>query len=354
MPWLLVPATSFADHAQTWDALQTRATNTPFLASAFMAPLLQEFGAGRELLALHRGSDGQLDAATVLRPAGRGSWETFQPSQLPLGPWINLPGQPLEPRLRSLFGALPGLALGLGVTQLDPRLQERPADSPQMRTLDYIQTSYIDVAGTWDAYWEARGKNLRQNTRKQLNKLAAEGTVPQLECITDPALVPQALADYGALESAGWKAGSGTAIHPDNAQGRFYTRMLQNFCGQGQGRIYRFRFGDKVVAMDLCIDNGPLVVVLKTAYDESYRNVSPSVLMRHDEFRAWWLEGRYTRIEFYGKTMEWHTRWTAEQRQLFHATAYRWPWLRSVHERLRARQAASASVAAAAAEHADP
>jgi len=108
--------------------------------------------------------------------------------------------------------------------------------------------------------------------------------------------------------------------------------------------------------MNLRIDNGPLVVVLKTAYDESYRNVSPSVLMRHHEFKSWWNEGRYKRIEFYGKTMEWHTRWTAQQRLLYHATAYRWPWLRSVHDRLRARQAAAVppSAAPAAAEHAHP
>ena len=350
MPWLITPAARFADHAPAWDALQRRSTDTPFLESGFLAPLLQEFGSGRELLALHRGADGELDTAALLRPAGRGSWETFQPSQLPLGPWVALPGQPLEPRLRSLLGSLPGLALGVGATQLDPRLQPRPADGPQLRTLDYIQTSFITIAGTWDAYWDARGTNLRQNTRKQLKKLADEGAPPVLDCVTDPAEVPQAMADYGALEITGWKAGGGTAIHPDNAQGRFYTRMLQNFCSQGRGRIVRCRFGDKVVAMDLCIDNGPLVVVLKTAYDESYRSISPSVLMRHEEFRTWWTEGRYQRIEFYGKTMEWHTRWTADERTLYHATAYRWPWLRSLHERLRqpATQAAAAPPAAAA------
>jgi CelD/BcsL family acetyltransferase involved in cellulose biosynthesis len=351
MTWLIVPAARFSAHAQAWDALQRRATDTPFLESGFLAPLLQEFGSGRELLAMHHAANGEPDTAALLRPAGRGSWDTFQPSQLPLGPWIALPGQPLEPRLRSLFGALPGLALGLGATQLDPRLQQRPADGPQLRTLDYIQTSYIDIAGPWDAYWEARGKNLRQNTRKQLKKLAEEGTAPTLECITDPAQVPQAIAHYGALEITGWKAGGGTAIHPDNAQGRFYTQMLQNFCSLGRGRILRYRFGDKVVAMDLCIDNGPLVVVLKTAYDESYRSISPSVLMRHEEFKAWWSEGRYQRIEFYGKTMEWHTRWTSDERTLYHATAYRWPWLRSLHDRLRQRptQGAATPPAAAAA-----
>ena len=338
MTWQLIPCNRYAEHAAAWDALQQRTTNTPFLESLFIAPLLQEFGTGKELLALHT-SVGQLDAATLVHPTGRGMWETFQPSQLPLGPWVAAPQADLAAQLRSLMLALPGLALGLGATQLDPRLTPRPGDAAKhaanLRLLDYIDTPFIDIEGAWESHWETRGKNLRQNTRKQFNKLKTEGPAASLECITRPEDVAQALQDYGVLESAGWKAGTGTAIHPDNAQGRFYAQMLSNFCAQGRGRIYRYRFADKVVAMDLCIDNGPLVVILKTAYDESYRTVSPSTLMRHDEFKAWWDEGRYQRIEFYGKTMEWHTRWTEQQRGLYHATAYRWALVQAAHDKLK-------------------
>ena len=343
MTWQILPCTHFADHAAAWDALQRSTTDTPFLEAAFVQPLLQEFGSGKEVLALHS-ARGRLDAAAIVRSAGRGMWETFQPSQMPVGPWIVARGDALPQRLHSLLGALPGLALGLGVTQLDPRLQARPAAGRDLKLLDYINTSFIDVQGSFDAYWETRGKNLRQNSRKQRNKLQAEGIVPRLECLTDPAAVVDALREYGALESAGWKAEGGTAIHADNAQGRFYRRMLENFCALGRGRIYRYCFGDKVVSMDLCIDNGPLVVILKTAYDESYRSVSPSTLMRQDEFAAWWAEGRYQRIEFYGKTMEWHTRWTDQQRRLHHATAYRWAFLRDLHERMIHKRGKSADL----------
>ena len=97
----------------------------------------------------------------------------------------------------------------------------------------------------------------RKNTRKQRNKLEAEGLGTTLECITTADGVAAALADYGRLESAGWKADMGTAIHPDNDQGRFYRLMFEGFCAQGRGRIYRYRFGEQVVAMDLCIDTAP-------------------------------------------------------------------------------------------------
>lgn len=359
MTWTLLPATELSRHAAAWDTLESASTNTPFLRSAFLAPLLAEFGSGRERLALRHGAKG-LEAGTIVRPAGRGMWETWQPSQLPLGPVIGPVIGPvtgpaagphdIEPTalLKSLLPALPGLALGLGATQLDPRLHPRPAESRELRTLDYIHTSFIEIEGSFETFWEQRGKNLRQNTKKQRNKLAADGIVPTLECITDPAQVAGALAEYGRLESAGWKAEGGTAIHPDNAQGRFYRAMLEAFCAAGQGRIYRCRFGEQVVAMDLCIDNGPLVVILKTAYDEQWKAVSPSTLMRQDQFAAWWAEGRYRRIEFYGKTLEWHTRWTDTGRVLYHANAYRWPWLRTLHEQWQRRQQGAQAAPAAA------
>ena len=331
MSWTLVPSSRFSEFAAQWDALQKVATDTPFLESAFVAPLLEVFGSGNELLALHHQS-GNLDVAAIVKPLGGGRWATFQPSQLPLGAWVQHAGADVTVAARGLMLALPGLPLSLGLSQLDPRLTTPPQSDKVTRLQEYVNTSFIDLGGTFDEYWEGRGKNLRQNTKKQRNRLQAESTTTKLDCVSGAGDVAGALSQYGALESAGWKANTGTAIGADNDQGRFYAAMLKNFCAQGRGRIYRYWFGDRVVAMDLCIDNGPLVVILKTAYDESLKQFSPSVLMRQDEFKAWWEEGRFKRIEFYGKTMEWHTRWTADERSLYHATFYRWPWVARARE----------------------
>jgi CelD/BcsL family acetyltransferase involved in cellulose biosynthesis len=339
MNWQFYPATEFERHAAAWDDLQRRSTDTPFLESAFLLPLLQVYGNGSERIAFcsddsggKRQAAGGFSAATIVRPLGRGRWETFQPSQLPLGPVVADPGADLAALARTLLRQLPGLALSVGLTQLDPRLHPRPATRPALRLQDYVSTSFIDVQGSFDDYWEARGKNLRQNTRKLRNRLQAEGVPLRLEIVSAPDEVDAALAHYGALESAGWKAQSGTAIGAANEQGRFYSAMLKRFCALGRGRIVRYWMGEQVAAMDLCIDNGPLVVILKTAYDETLKQHSPSVLMRQDEFKNWWDEGRYRRIEFYGKTMEWHTRWTGDERLLYHATTYRWAWIAKARE----------------------
>jgi hypothetical protein len=324
--WTLHPAASLERFAEAWDGVNDARGGVPFLRAAFIRQLLKEFASGDELLAVY-GDRGSAAAFTVLSPKGMGVWQTYQPSQLPLGAWVARPGFELGQRLAALLRALPGVGTMIGLSQLDPLLGDRPTDGGRWETLDYIETPWIEVSGTFEAYWESRGKNLRANMRKQRAKLEAEGTPPRLEVLTASADVAQGIVDYGRLESAGWKAADGTAIHPDNAQGRFYRAMLEEYCGGGAGWIYRYRFGDKVVAVDLCVGSADTLVVLKTTYDESHKTFSPSSLMREDALRRIFTEGRIKRIEFYGRLMEWHTRWTDRKRVLFHANYHRWPFL---------------------------
>ncbi len=339
MTWTIYPIARLAEYSPQWDALVQSRAGTPFLECAFVQPLIDVFGTGEERLCLLRSHpDGNLRAAAIMQRGRKGRWQTFQPSQLPLGALVLDGNIDFLKACCDLTNKLPGITLGIGLSQLDSRLQPRPEDSPSLRTQDYIQTAWVDIDGSFEAYWDARGKNLKQNTRKQRNKLLAEGIETRIECITRPEDVPKAIEDYGVLESAGWKAADGTAILPDNDQGRFYRIMFERFCTEGRGRIYRYWFGEKVVAMDLCIHDDEAIVILKTAYDESFKTVSPSTLMRQEEFQQLFEEKRFARIEFYGKVMEWHTRWTTQSRAIYHATSYRWAWLKRLHARMSATQ----------------
>jgi hypothetical protein len=341
MKWTLVPAARFADHADRWAALHALGPAAPMLAPAFVDSLLANFAIGDELLALCE-ADGQPCAAAVLAPQGPGRWATCQPAQAPVGLWLQRPGLDQEALAASLLRALPGLTLLLSLTQCDPLLAPRPFDSGRVRTLDYIATARIDIDSDFDAYWQARGKNLRSNLKKQRNRLAADGVATRLEVVTAEQDMAGAVRDYGRLESAGWKAGSGSAVDAGNAQGRFYTQMLEAFARQGAARVYRYWFGEQLAAMDLCIHERNCIVVLKTAYDESVPSTfSPALLMREDACRGLFEDGRFKRIEFYGRVMEWHTRWTDAVRTLYHLNLYRWPPLARTHALLQARKAAA-------------
>ncbi len=339
MNWTLVPAARFADHMEDWTRLHLAGPASPLLAADFVLPLLKHFGGCGELLAICREGKQTL-AMAVITPNGRARWQTFQPAQAPIGIWLQRPGLDSAELGVALVRALPGFALVLGQTQCDPELYLRPPDAGCVQTLDYILTARVSIRGSFEQYWEGRGKNLRSNLKKQRARLEREGIAPRLEVVRAPEAVAAAVADYGHMESTGWKAGSGTAVHAENAQGRFYRDMLEAFCARGAGSIYRYWFGERLVASDLCVEGPDCIVVLKTAYDESVdRALSPTLLMREEETRQLFEEARFARIEFYGKVMEWHLRWTDEVRTLYHLNTYRWPALRSWHRRLQERAA---------------
>jgi len=344
MRWRIHPVTNFLNQASVWDALNLGTGDLPFLRTDFLLPALDEFGTGREFLAV-ADEGGTPVAMGIFSRVRQGFWETFQPSQLPLGAFVSKRGLRLDVALSALGQALPGVVLGVALTQQDPAVSQKPPTSATLETLDYVDTACIRITGTFDEYWASRGKNLRQNIKKQVAKLAQDGIEAKLELVDDPAEVSQAIVQYGKLESAGWKAEGGTAISPDNAQGRFYRAVFESFCNKGLGRIYRFSLNGQVVAMDLCLVGGGALVILKTTYDESLKSISPAFLMRHRYVPLIFAEKGIDRIEFYGKVMEWHLRWTEEVRTLFHVNHYRWRWVAAVRKEVRRAQARSISVA---------
>ena len=217
-----------------------------------------------------------------------------------------------------------------------------PPDADGQAGVDYIDTARISVDGDFSAWWEARGKNLKSNLKKQRNRLAAAAIATRMEVWRDGGRMAQAVLDYGRLESSGWKGRAGSAVAAGNEQGRFYTRMLEAFCGAGRASVYRYYFGAELVAMDLCIEEGDCIVILKTAYDETVpKQYSPAFLMREEACRQLFEAGAVRRIEFYGRVMEWHTRWTDEVRTMYHLNHYRWPLLGRLHA-LRRRRAGTA------------
>jgi CelD/BcsL family acetyltransferase involved in cellulose biosynthesis len=331
MNWTIVPASEFATYVELWKNLNRQGPMSPLLEPEFVEPLLAEFGNGKDVLAICKVQQ-QVVAMAIMSPVRTGVWETFQRSQAPIAMWINLPGCNVDELLGTLMRKLPGMPLAVGIPQRDPFLYPRPANSATLQTIDYIDTARITVAGTFDDYWAARGKNLRANLKKQRARMIKEGIVARMDALTAPEDMAEAVAQFGRLESAGWKAQGGTAIHPDNAQGRFYRSMLEGFCRRGAAVMIRYFFNDQLVAMDLCIESYGIRVILKTTYDETVpSHYSPAFLMREESCKQMFAEKKFERLEFYGKVMEWHLKWTDEVRTLYHVNSYRWPILLRLH-----------------------
>lgn len=330
LAWQKFPALSLAHSSKLiseWDRLNAARGDLPFLSSDAIARALKTLGNGTELLLVgHLRKD--VAAMFVLTQPYRFQWRTFQPSQLPLGAWVAEPQLELVALSRSLLRGPIGFCLGLSITQIDPQIASRIEDTPDSYTTDYIETGWVDVVGCFDDYWSARGKNLRQNMRKQRAKLLDQNVKLSMQVLRSHEDMGPAVARYGDLESTGWKAKENTAIHPGNVQGHYYTKLLQDAAVKGEAAVYQYLFDDRIVAMDLCLIRRDTMTVLKTTYDESIKSYSPACLLREAELREIFREGHIMRIEYFGRLMDWHSKLTDKRRTLYHQTIYRWPVLK--------------------------
>jgi len=315
--WKLYPVEMLARFASGWDELAP----SPIVSSVAVQTMLEHLGDGRQMLAVC--GDEKPLAMAIVTPRLWRIWETWQPAQAPIGLWVQKP-MPVEELLPGLIRALG--CLSFGVLQQDPDISVRGGGAS-----DYVDTARIVVSGSFDEYWHQRGK-LRTNLQSQRRKLEMAGIATRLELVEDPALIGAVVDDYARLESAGWKAQEGTAIARDNAQGRFYRSLMERLAARSEALAFRYFFGDKLVACDMCLLREGTLIGLKTTYDESVRSLSPGSLMRQEIFRKLW--GRLRRIEFYGRVMDWHLRWTRDVRTMYHVTAFRWHWLKSARSAL--------------------
>lgn len=322
MKWSLSAISDFDLVKATWDTLNHETFRSPVLCSDFVIPLISEFSSGNEVVALL--SDERFPVAIgIFRKTNFCSWETFQPSQAPLGLWLCCPTVDLNSAIYDLADCLEGKVLLLGIMQQDPELFARPADR-NFECLDYIQTARITVQGSFDDYWSKRGKNLRHNMNRQRKRLAKEGIIPELEMVDAVNEVQESINLFGQFESRGWKSDTGTAVSINNAQGRFYQSVLERMCEKSSARIYKYYYGQDIVCIDLCIHLFGTLIILKTTYDESIKTSSPAFLMRQETFQSIFEQREFDRIEFYGRLMDWHTKWSDEVRTMFHLNWYKY------------------------------
>jgi hypothetical protein len=329
MQWTLHPANTFSQHKSNWDKLNEQSQNLAILHSDFVEPLIEEFFEGDELLALGY-IDGKLKMAGLFHKTGVFQWATVMPSQAPVALWLSNNHEFNSRDIKELANSLPGLVLSIDFLQVDSRdMKLDPTNVFELST--YIITGNRPVPADFEEYFKSLGKNMRQNYNKVINRAAKAGDALDIKCVTEPADIADAVRLYGEIESQGWKAQKGTAVSPDNDQGRFYTEMLTRLAKRNQACCWYYLINEQVVAVDLCINQNGSLIILKTTYNEEFSKQSPALQLKVEMLKHYAQQANeITNIEFYGRVMEWHTRLDSVTRELLHVTWYSYSLLKSV------------------------
>lgn len=327
MKWKVVAASEYAKHKDQWDALNTSSLNLPVLHSNFVEPLITSFFKGKEYLALGF-EDNKLVASGFFEKVGQFQWSSVMPSQAPITLWLHQDHALASKDIAGLARSLPGIVLTIDFLQMDSRdLTLEPESAFQV--MPYITTGNRPIPKDFDSYFASLGKNMRQNYNKVLNRAERAGDELAYEVISTPEGVKEAVKIYGDIESKGWKSEHGTAISPENDQGRFYSEMLSRLAEKNQACCWFYKINQQIVAVDLCVMQSNTLIILKTTYDEAFSKQSPALQLKVDMLRYYSNnDTSIENMEFYGRVMQWHTRLNSDTRALQHITWFASPLIR--------------------------
>jgi hypothetical protein len=336
MGWIFYSARErFGEYQNKWNDINKSIGNHILLDAFFVGSLIRHFASDNTLLGIADEESNR--GMVVVEKTRRGFWQTFQPSQGPLGLILLANSDNVECQIGELIRCLPGYCLGFSVTQQDPDYTTF-AQLSSARTVEivkYIDTSRIVPGADFDVYWNQTGRYFVDDLRRQTRRLDEQGIRMEFVVERNPARVGKCIRDYAELEGSGWKGKEGSAVKVDNPQGLFYCEIMEHFCSRGEGVIYQLLFNGTVVACDLCLERDGMVVVLKIAYDESLKGISPGKFIHREILRSLFGEKKVKVLEWYGRVHEWQQKLNSKERAMFHVNCFRNNWVRAARSMIK-------------------
>ena len=307
------------EHAAAWDVLAARAPmHHPMVDSRFIDILLEHFGSGSEYLCI-AGSPDSPQAMCILRPEGVGVWQTFLPSQLQVGPLLLSDPACLE----GLFRCLPGWVARIDLMCVDPGVTPMNLGGPVLpQRMPHALTINVRLEGSFDEYWAARPKKLRDNLGRCERRAVFDGMDLELVVHSDADEMLAAVWRYSELEGRGWKGQQGTGLSPGNDQEAFYSALLSRFARTAQARVYELWAGRQLIASRLMLENATTIVALKTTYDERLRHVAAGRLLMRRMIAHAFEHAAGKTIEFCTDADRDMLAWATGERDITHWTLF--------------------------------
>jgi hypothetical protein len=325
----------FANFSQQWNLLNQQTQGQAILDADFVSCLIQHFFTGAEQIVVIEHS-GQVQFIGFFQHCGLGRWQTVMPSQAPVGLWLSAQHKVDEALLQRIASVLPGFVLQIDLLQADTRALDV---APSIYQQFYIETGNRTVPVQFDDFSKTIGKNLRQNCNKAYNRAERDNDKLSAQLLSSATDVAKGVLHYAEIESQSWKAKEGTALSPDNQQGKFYRDMMTTLAQRGAACVWYFMVSGQVAAVDLCVIKEGNLIILKTTFDEQYARYSPALLLKLDMLKYYTEhpELGVTNIEFYGKAMDWHKRLNSELRAIVHLSWQRTRLLQWLVRKLKQR-----------------
>jgi CelD/BcsL family acetyltransferase involved in cellulose biosynthesis len=341
-------ARRFAELRDPWNQL---AADSLFVTWEWLDCWWRAFGQGAEMR-VHVSWDGpELVGGMAFGLRGRHLW-AMADEQTDLYRPVARSIQDLDPILRAVADG-PWSRITLpGVPADDPATQRLLAT---LRARGWVvheafreSCPIIDTRGTFDAYSQGLSGNARRQVSKARRRLERQGQV-DLRVVEPVDQLEPVLAESFALEAAGWKGRSKSAILSSERLSGFWRSLFERYQQLGSLRLSQLRLDGTLIAFCLGIVHNARLYTLKTSYDERYAYYAPGHVLRLEMIERC-FEQQIDTQELLGPMLRWKQRYATETRDTNVLRAYRrrpaslaryggrrlvLPWLRAGYVRLR-------------------
>jgi len=288
----MLPSEAAARHADDWRDLAARAIETnPFYDPAFLLPALRHLpnGAGVRIVVARRNVDGVwrlVGLCPIVAPGGGRLASAARGWRDPL----TALGAPLLDR-RFYKGAFDALlhwlaqdypraaALNLPMVRLDGDVARMLRGRSQrlggpLRVFDAHERAVLLAGAPFAGTLSAKSRRNLSRLRRRLEEKGVIG----VDVAVSPAATARAFEQFLALEAAGWKAGRGALAHEPRLAA-FAREAMAAFSARGHARIFSLTLDGDPIAMGIVLTSGDAAAFWKTAYDETYAEFSPGVML---------------------------------------------------------------------------
>ena len=230
--------------------------------------------------------------------------------------------------------ALRELAKGIASLRTPVLLHRLPATSPSIpalkhafRPLGFVvaRDSYghgvVWLSDEWTQPEGRLSKRRASDLRRARRRAEGQGKV-EVELLT-PAVgdVGGLLDEAFAIEARSWKGREGTALAVDTERGDFYRGYCSSAAEREDLRIAFLQIGGRRVAMQVAVEWGSRLWLLKIGHDESANRCSPGMLLLLEVVRAAAAEGLEA-VQLFGGIEPWTSMWTEDVDECATVAAY--------------------------------
>jgi len=172
---------------------------------------------------------------------------------------------------------------------------------------------FLSLDGTYNDYLKKRSYNFRKYIKKQIKKLTRD--ISHVEFVKHQNFnnFPDAYNQVLYIEKESWKHKHGTAISSTEKSNNFYRILCESASEREWLHLFILLLNNEPAAYNIGFVKDKKYFYLKTSFNEKFREVSPSSILRAKLIEELIREG-IKEIDFFAEPYEWQRRWAEELR----------------------------------------